>query len=374
MKYKIARRTWLKHVFFFFFFLVIPALAFERMPGESMFTVTGMIVQYTVTNFFLLCFFYLNYYFFLPKYFFEKKYLLYVLWVILFLVITFPLPHLIVHWVDIAGGPHPPPGFHPDSNHLPSPNNFRPPPNSSGPPSKPPTQAPWQAFSFSFNEFRKHLYLFFTAFFFSFLLKTREHLSKLKEDKLKAELLTLKAQINPHFLFNTLNTIYALAIKKDDKTGEAITNLSGLMRYVTKDVNENTIPLQKEIDYISNYIELQKARLGNTVKINFDIFGEAGNKRITPLILITYIENAFKYGVNPNVPDCVVSVQLDMSDTGITLHTFNHKVPNLNRTESTGIGMKNTEERLKYLYPKKHFLEIKDQENSYTLTLSIDLV
>jgi hypothetical protein len=373
MKYKITRQAWLKHVFFFFFFLVIPALVFERMPGESVFTVTGMIVQYTVANFFLLCFFYLNYYIFLPRYYFEKKYFLYVLCVIAFLIITFPLPHLIVHWVDFGGWQHPPPVFHPGGNQLPPPGNLQPPPNMPNK-SAQPLQPHWQAFSFSFDEFRRHLYLFFTAFFFSFLLKTREHLSKLKEDKLNAELLSLKAQINPHFLFNTLNTIYALSIKKDDKAADAIVHLSGLMRYVTKDVNEYSIPLQKEIDYITNYIELQKARLGNTVKIYFDVFGKAGYKKITPLILITYIENAFKYGVNPDVTDCVVRIKIDMTDTGIMLHTCNKKVPNLNLNESTGIGMKNTGERLKYLYPKKHFLEIIEKEDSYSVILSIELI
>lgn len=360
MKYKFTHRELLKHLFFFFFFLILPALVFERMQGESLFTVTDMIVQYTVANCFLLCFFYLNYYIFLPEYFFKKKYFMYVLCVILFLAITFPLPRLIVHWIDF-GGHRPPPGFHPGGNHFPPPGNH-----------PPPGRTP--AFSFSFDQFRRHLYLFFTAFFFSFLLKTREHLSKLKEDKLNAELSSLKAQINPHFLFNTLNTIYALSIKKDDKAGDAIVHLSGLMRYVTKDVNEHTIPLQKEIDYITNYIELQRARLGNTVKIYFDIFGEAGYKRITPLILITYIENTFKYGVNPDVAGCVVRIKIDMTDTGIVLHTFNKKVPNLNIAESTGIGMKNTGERMKYLYPKKHFLEIIEKEDSYSVILSIDLV
>lgn len=374
MNYKLTRQAWLKHVFFFFFFLVIPALVFERLPGESVFTVTDMIVQYTIANFFLLCFFYLNYYIFLPKYFFEKRYFMYVLCVTLFLGITFPLPHLIVHWIDVGGDHQPPPGFHPMDHAMPPPADHQPPPNMPGDPGHQPPLRHLKAFSFSIDEFRRHLYLFFTAFFFSFLLKTREHLSKLKEDKLNAELMSLKAQINPHFLFNTLNTIYALSIKKDDRASEAIVHLSGLMRYVTKDVNEYTIALQKEIDYITNYIELQKARLGNTVKIYFDIFGDAGIKRITPLILITYIENAFKYGVNPDVTGCTVRIKIDMTSTDIILHIFNKKVPNHHRAESTGIGMKNTGERLKYLYPKKHFLEIIENENSYSVILSIELV
>lgn len=366
MKYKVTQRALLMHAFFFFFFLVIPALVFERLPEETIFSVTNMIVSDTIANLFLLCFFYLNYYIFLPKYFFEKKYFLYVLYVVLFLGITFPLPHLIVHWVGFGGG-NLPPDRHSHGNHFPLPGV----PDDSR--HRPPPGHPF-ALPFSIKDFRRHLYLFFTAFFFSFLLKTREHLSRLKEDKLKAELKSLKAQINPHFLFNTLNTIYALAMKKDDNASDAIVHLSGLMRYVTKDVNEHVIPLQREIDYIINYIELQKARLGNTVKVYFDVFGDAGNKKITPLILITYIENAFKYGVNPDVADCVIKINIDMTDTGIVLHTSNKKVSNSGRNESTGIGMLNTGERLKYLYPQKHFLEIFENANNYSIILSIELL
>lgn len=366
MSYNFTRQAWLKHVFFVFFFLVLPALVFERLPGESVFTVTDMIVQYTIANIILLCFFYLNYYIFLPRYFFEKKYLLYVLCVILFLIITFPLPHLIIHGMDFRT-------THPMQSNFPPAGDHFPPPGPSGHSGHQPPQNFGPAFSFSFDEFRRHLYLFFTAFFFSFLLKTREHLSQLKEDKLNAELMSLKAQINPHFLFNTLNTIYALSIKKDDKASDAITHLSGLMRYVIKDANDNKIPLLKELDYITNYIELQKARLGNTAHIYFDIFGDAGNKKITPLIFITYIENAFKYGVNPDISDCVIKVRIDIADNSIRLYTFNKKVSSPNRTESTGIGLQNTNERLAHLYPMKYDLEIMDKEDSYSVILSITM-
>ncbi|KAI9463098.1 histidine kinase-domain-containing protein [Russula earlei] len=191
--------------------------------------------------------------------------------------------------------------------------------------------------TFVFDEFRRHLYLFFTAIFFSFLLKTREHLSQLKEDKLKAELSLLKAQINPHFLFNTLNSIYILSVKKDSRASDAIINLSGLMRYVIKDANDYTISLQKEIEYITNYVELQKARLHDTAHIRFDCSGEPGNKQVAPLILITYIENAFKYGINPDVDDCIVEITLQVTDTGILLHTFNKKVPISSLANTTGI-------------------------------------
>ena len=227
---------------------------------------------------------------------------------------------------------------------------------------------------FVFEEFRRHLYLFFTAIFFSFLLRSREHLSQLKEEKLEAELSSLKSQINPHFLFNTLNSIYALSVKKDDRAAEAIINLAGLMRYVIKDANDYKIPLQKEIEYIGNYIELQKARLGNTASVHFECSGEPGNNEIAPLILITYIENTFKYGINPDEDDCMIEIKLEMAQTEIKLYTFNKKVKHSSLPESTGIGMNNTSERLKHLYPEQHILEIRENEEIYSVTLSIELI
>ena len=199
-------------------------------------------------------------------------------------------------------------------------------------------------------------------------------MSQVKEEKLNAELSSLKAQINPHFLFNTLNSIYVLSVKKDDKASEAIIHLSGLMRYVIKDANDYKIPLHKELDYIRNYIELQKARLGNTTAVLFECSGDAGSKEIAPLILITYIENAFKYGINPDVDGCIAEITLQVTDNGIRLYVFNKKVNGINKADSAGIGMSNTKERLKHLYPEKHALQISENEETYSVTLSLELI
>ncbi len=353
---KSAQEGWLMHVFFVMLFLVVPTLSFVRPPGEPFFASTRVFVQDTTANFVLLCFFYLNYYLLLPKYFFKRQYFVYFILVFLFVAIAFALPHYVgKYFPDVVmgyenNGRHEPPPFPPfDKNRFSLP-------------------------SFVFDEFRRHLGLFFTAIFFSFLLRTRQHVSQLKEDKLKAELSSLKSQINPHFLFNTLNSIYSLSVKKDSRASEAIINLSGLMRYVIKDANDNRIHLQKEIDYISNYIELQKARLGNTANISFETSGVMGNKEIAPLILITYIENALKYGINPDVDDCVVDVKIQITDDGLTLFVFNKKVPLAAKIESTGIGISNTAERLKLLYPNKHKIEIKENNETYSITLSLELI
>ncbi len=353
---KLVRGGILTHIFFVSLFLIVPTLAFVRPPGESSFALTRIFVQDTVANFVMLCFFYLNYYILTPKLFFNRKYIQYILCVFLFLAVALTLPHL-------AGKGFADMGTYVPYSSAKEPGGFQPPPTNYR-----------SLATFVFDEFRRHLFLFFTAIFFSFLLRTREHLSRLKEEKLEAELSSLKAQINPHFLFNTLNSIYALSIKKDDRVPEAIINLSGLMRYVIKDAKDYKIPLQKEIDYIRNYIELQKARLGNTARVVFECSGNPGDKQIAPLLLITYIENVFKYGINPDVDDCIVEVTLQITDTGIRLYTFNKKVQHSALANSTGIGMNNTGERLKYFYPEKHSLQVSENKEAYSATLSIDLV
>ncbi len=347
-------RNILTNLFFISLFLIVPTLAFVRPPGESFLLLTRIFIQDTVANFVLLCFFYLNYYLLLPKLFLKKQYLLYITCVFAFLSLAFMLPY----WAGIAWSKNHYEASPKFFNHLPP---------------KGLPHPPFSLVSFVFDEFRRHLSLFFSAIFFSFLLRTRTYLAQVKADKLEAELSSLKSQINPHFLFNTLNSIYVLSIKKDDRASEAIINLSGLMRYVIKDANAYNIPLTKEIDYLKNYIELQKARLGNTAKINFICDGDASNKNIAPLILITYIENAFKYGINPDVAQCTIDISIQMSHSAIQLSTFNSKVQHGNFIESTGIGMNNTKERLQHIYPNKHWIQVQDNADTYSVTLSIAL-
>lgn len=353
---KLSRKGIGMHVFFVSLFLIVPTLAFVRPPGEPFFALTRVFVQDTTANFVLLCFFYFNYYVLLPRFFFNRKWVQYALWAMLFLMVTFTLPQLVGKGFADAGRPFPPEGMQRHAG------------NAHG------VSHTHSLAYFVFMEFRRHLYLFFTAIFFSFLLRTREHLSQLKEQKLNAELSSLKAQINPHFLFNTLNSIYVLSVKRDEKASEAIIHLSGLMRYVMKDAQDYKILLQKEVDYITNYIELQKARLGNTVLVHYACTGDPGSKEITPLILITYIENAFKYGVNPDVEDCTLEIRLHITDTGIQLYTCNQKVRPATQPNSTGIGLVNTRERLNHVYPEKHNLEITETNDSYCVTLSLILI
>ena len=195
---------------------------------------------------------------------------------------------------------------------------------------------------------------------------------EMKVQKLGAELSYLKAQINPHFLFNTLNNIYALSICKNEQTPEAILKLSAIMRYVTQDANTDTVPLQKELDYLENYITLQQLRSDDKLKVEFSITGEASTNVIAPLLLINFIENAFKYGVSNHVP-CYVHISIAIAGNKLTLKVTN-KVMAASVKESTFMGTNNTLRRLQLQYPKKHILTIDESDNLYKVFLQLDLV
>ena len=147
-------------------------------------------------------------------------------------------------------------------------------------------------------------------------------LQALKEDKLKTELAYLKTQVNPHFLFNTLNNMYVMAKKNSDHLPDTIMQLSDLLRYQLYDTEEELVPLNNEIKYLQNYLELELLRRQH-LKLEFDITGDTGNKKIRPLILLPYIENAFKYSHSGTGSD-VIKIKLHASENAIDSVSYTH--------------------------------------------------
>ena len=195
--------------------------------------------------------------------------------------------------------------------------------------------------------------------------------SNLENEKLIAELAFLKSQINPHFLFNSLNNIYSLAYQKADKTPEAILKLSEIMRYMLYESNEGKVALSEEIRYLENYIELQKLRFKDDTYIKFEIIGEVSEQQITPLILISFVENAFKHGL-VNDPENPVSIYLKIEPAGILFRTTNKKSKQ-NKDDTGGIGLKNVRRRLDLIYTDKYKLHIEDKNDIYTCELYLNL-
>jgi len=218
------------------------------------------------------------------------------------------------------------------------------------------------------------LFLLVTSSFirlaFSFL-KNQNEKKILENANLNAEVNFLKSQINPHFLFNTLNGIYSQAHNKSEHTEYSILKLSELLRYVLYESGEDKVPLEKDIQYISNYIDLQRLRLSSKVAIHYSVSDLEPGNFIAPLLLISFIENAFKHGIS-YTQSSVVLIDIAIFEKTLTLKVENPVIKNNTFTEG-GLGLKNVTRRLQLLYPSKHSLNIRHTEAQYIINLKIDL-
>ena len=288
----------------------------------------------------LLVFFYSNYYYFTPRFYIPKKYFIYGVIILICYLIIMLLPELLM---DHGPKPRGPRGF------------------------RPPHRFP---LFFLLN----HNFLqFIIVLIFSLLLKIRERLKQTETEKANAELSYLKAQINPHFLFNTLNSIYSLAILKSDKTADAVVKLAEMMRYVLNDSNSKFVLLEKELKYIANYIELQRMRLTSNVKLVYSCEGNYEDIKIAPLVLIPFIENAFKHGVNSE-ENSDIDIRIIITDSVLKLLIKNNCVTTNNNTlNKSGLGIENTRQRLNLLYPQNHELKISEENKLFIVNLSLKI-
>ncbi|MBE9462355.1 sensor histidine kinase [Dyadobacter subterraneus] len=346
------KNQYLYHILGCLAFLLLPLTLSPRPPEEVGYFLSKPTQRDFVVNLLMLVFFYINYYILIPRVYFREKYLVYSL----FLAVGFGLilffPSFVTgnfSWQDHPGRMG---GFNPHNGHF--------------IPSRP-------VGSIFFEEVKHHIYLFAVVALFSILLQVNSRLLQAEKERLAAELAHLKAQIHPHFLFNTLNSIYALTIKKDDKAPDSIVKLSEFMRYLLKDANENEVFLDKEIGYITNYIDLQISRLRDSVNLNFEVNGTAKNQKIAPLLLFSFIENAFKHGVNPD-EDSKIDIRIDIKNESVYLLVINKKVTIINKEYSTNIGLANTRERLHLFYANKHKLRIDNNTEFFKVELEIELI
>lgn len=282
----------------------------------------------------LIPFFYLSYFLLIPKLYFEKKYYLFFFIAFICFALIFFLPLALI----------------------------------------PSTNFNTKTFdAFFIREIKIRLFQFLIVFVFSLMLKINIRLKQSEKEKLDAELAYLKAQINPHFLFNTLNSIYSLAIVQSDNVASSIVKLSNMMRYVLSESSSDYVRLEKEIEYIQNFIELQQIRFGSFIQFECTITGDHKNKSIAPLILITFIENAYKHGVNAE-DNSIIKIQIDTTENQLFLFVKNNKVFVQRSKESeSGLGVENTKNRLQMIYPGKHKLQIDNTEKEYSVSLTLDL-
>ncbi|MBD2703170.1 sensor histidine kinase [Spirosoma sp. BT702] len=357
------------HVFGCLTFLALPYLfasdGFDKLaelsynPHER-----RNVVSYLIT----IAFFYINYYVLIPRLYFNRRYVLYGVSALgCFVLIESVL------FVINRGQSRPP-----MERRQPPPerNDYQPSfPNDNRPP------RPSEEFGQMGPSDRRGLppessqtfFLTLAGFLLALAIRVNNRLRETEREKIQTELSYLKAQINPHFLFNTLNSIYALSIIDSPPTADAIVKLSSFLRYVIQDSQKDLVSLANELDYISHYVALQKLRIDSSVEIDFTINGRPNGKQIAPLLLISFIENAFKYGVSPEEPSAI-KIRITIGDTELECYVFNKKVRVFQpMAVASGIGLTNTQARLDLLYPNRHRLVISDKPDSFIVDLTLTL-
>ncbi|WP_165769899.1 sensor histidine kinase [Flagellimonas pacifica] len=229
----------------------------------------------------------------------------------------------------------------------------------------------------SIGEFvSKTLYLLYPTFLILVLklYEEKRQLLKLNEQKKTAELMALKNQLNPHFLFNTLNNLYALALKKSDNTPKVIQKLSEILDYILYRCNEPYVSLDKEIELIENYLSLEKIRYADRVKISFSN-NVTGQEKVAPLLLLTFVENAFKHGVVNEIKQAHITINISKKGEQLVFKIENSK-PNTteNLTDKESIGLQNIKKQLELLYPKAYDLIIENSKSTFSANLKLGMV
>ncbi len=199
----------------------------------------------------------------------------------------------------------------------------------------------------------------------------------LEKEKLEAELKYLKSQVHPHFLFNTLNNLYSLTLKKSDNAPELVLKLSELMSYMLYDANAAQVPLSKEIQYLQNYIALEKIRYAERLDVAFNIGGQTAGKMIAPMLLLPFVENGFKHGASGDLDTVWTVIDLTVHSNRLVFKMENSKPADpetsLHSAGRNGIGLSNVQRRLDLLYGNNYDLKIFDEPDSFLVVLKIEL-
>jgi len=240
-------------------------------------------------------------------------------------------------------------------------------------------------FFISYFSFREVILFFVVYIIITLLLKLskswflvswlQKELLEKEKQKTEVELKALKAQINPHFFFNTLNSIYSMALDKDERLPGTVLQLSDLMRYFLYESRDNFVPLEKELAVADNYIALQKIRSGEQLSIEISKQGEVNGQMIAPLLLITFLENAFKHGAKGSSGNTFIKLDIKVEKNKLNFMVENNKglVDEVNTGDHNGLGLENVKRQLELLYPGKHLLNIKDQPERFIVALQLSL-
>ena len=207
-------------------------------------------------------------------------------------------------------------------------------------------------------------------------IESKQEAETLEKEKRTAELNFLKAQIHPHFLFNTLNNLYTLTLQKSDLAPTTVVKLSEMLDYMLYQCNDNRVAIEKEIQLLNNYIDLERLRYGERLKFSFEKSVDDMQTPVAPLILLSLVENAFKHGASGAIKQPEIAIKLTVTDKQLSIHVFNTKPEMIQKDPERykeGIGVSNIKRQLELLYPERYTLQIDEKPTSYSVDLKIDL-
>lgn len=240
-------------------------------------------------------------------------------------------------------------------------------------------------FFISYFTFREIIFFFSVYVVVTSLLKLskswflvswlQKELLEKEKQKTEVELKALKAQVNPHFFFNTLNSIYSMALDKDERLPGTILQLSDMMRYFLYESKDNFVPLAKELAVAENYIALQRIRSSEKLRVEVNKEGSISDQKIAPLLLITFLENAFKHGAKGGSENSFIRFNIKADTNKLYFTVVNNKglIDEVEKEKHSGLGLENVKRQLELLYPGKHLLDIKDEKDKFTVALQMDL-
>lgn len=341
-------------------FLLLPFVTFSG-PKEMPFNPERKLqLLFFINNLFLTGFYYLHSLVLIPRLLAEKKIIPYILSILSMLALFIFIPYVYFQFVEL---PHP---VFPQVITTPPQQKE---PNRFGRRGIVPFTLPGSIMMFLLILIISGGIKIINQWF-----RSERRTEEIEKEKISTELALLKSQVNPHFLFNTLNNIYSLAVLNSPDTAPSVMKLSAIMRYVLDDAKSNFAALDKEIQFLENYISLQRVRLTEKSVINFSTSGNTADKKIAPLLLIAFVENAFKYGISTHQPS-VIDIHLKATSNHLSFIVANQKFQNgHNSCNNTGIGLTNAKRRLELMYYNKHSLLTEDKPTSFLVTLTLDLI
>lgn len=214
----------------------------------------------------------------------------------------------------------------------------------------------------------------FSIKFLNYWHRQKQKTIEAQREQLTTELELLKAQVHPHFLFNTLNNLYAYTLEQSDKAPEIVLKLSNLLRFMIYESRAASIPLRKEVELLQSYIELEQLRYGERLDVSFTSSGTIDNKMIAPLLLLPFLENAFKHGTSRQIDQCWISFDLNVTASILQFKLVNSvDKEDKKATTDGGLGLQNVKRRLNLLYPGKHQLTVQSEEEVFIVSLELEL-